>query len=97
MLEFKKIVSKLKKKSSLKKNWGLYITILKNSTNDLRTSWKFKEDWLKTVGRDRFLIRWSTFLFLVCGFHDKHFVLTGFDPLYLENCFEFNLAVISIW
>ena len=30
---------------------------------------KFENDCLKTVGGDRFLMKWSMFAFLVCAFH----------------------------
>ena len=54
---------------------------------------KFKNDCLKTVGGDKFLMKQSIFEFLGCPFHNEPIKLSGFDPLYLENYFEFSYAV----
>ena len=45
-------------------------------------------DCLITVG-DRFLIKWSNFAFLVFAFHKKPIEHSDFNPLNLENYFEF--------
>ena len=58
--------------------------------------WKFKEHCLKTVGGDTFLMKLSFFAFKVCAFHKEPIELSGFDPLYLENYFEFCEAVKCI-
>ena len=42
---------------------------------------KFENDCLKAVGGDRFLMKLSTFAFLVFAFHKKPNELSGFDHL----------------
>ena len=43
----------------------------------------------KTVRGDIFLMKCSSFAFLVCALHKEPIELSGFDHLYLENYLEF--------
>ena len=56
---------------------------------------KFENVCFKTVGRDRFFMKWSIFAYLVCAFHKEPIELSGFDPLYLNNYLEFCLSKFS--
>ena len=49
---------------------------------------KFEEDCLKTEGEDRFLMKWSNFVFLVSAFYKAPIERSDFDPSHLENYFE---------
>ena len=86
-------MTKIKKKNPLKKQTftqnkknSYTQMILKLVKSKLR---KFEEDCLKTVGGDRFLMKWSFFAFLVCPFHKEPIERSGFNPLYLKNYFKF--------
>merc|ERR1712096_65355 len=60
-------------------------------------SWRFGVNCLRDVGGDRFLVKWSEVAVLVCASHWEPIVLSGFDLLCLEDCFEFFWAVRSVW
>ena len=44
---------------------------------------------LRNVGGDIYFSEMEIFAFLVYAFHKEPIEVSGFDPLYLENYFEF--------